>query len=51
MRALGFFLALGLLGACGAEGPPEAPAASKVAAQGLIATGEITFGLGKNGTK
>lgn len=48
MRALLAATALALLSACGADGPPVAPAKQST---GLTITGEATFGLAKDGTK
>jgi len=39
---------LALLTACGADGPPVAPAAKTT---GVTLSGEATFGIAQNGTK
>lgn len=40
--------ALALLAACGADGPPVAPAPKTT---GVTLSGEATFGIAQNGTK
>jgi predicted small lipoprotein YifL len=44
-------LALALLAACGADGPPIAPAKAAAAPTGLAISGEASFGLARDGAK
>jgi hypothetical protein len=39
------FMSVGLLAACGADGPPRAPAASPAPAPGLTISGEASIGV------
>jgi predicted small lipoprotein YifL len=48
IRLIAAAIALALLSACGADGPPVAPAAKTT---GVTLSGEAAFGLAQNGTK